>query len=174
MARSNARYQADELYRLALEQWQKNNLDQAITYLEHAIQLLPNYAEYFAVRGFLHYQNGDRERAQINFDEALYLNPHEMLAHYAQGMMAYEQRHWEQALEHFHQAYVTAPEKPEIHYYFGVLNHRLGQNELALRWMYQAQIGFHQQDDKRHRDAGKWVKSLAGILEVPVPALPSG
>ena len=66
-----SRLEADEYYRVALDFYQKNNLDQAIHNINSAIELLPNRAEYFAARGYFRLEDGDPKRAEPDFDKAI-------------------------------------------------------------------------------------------------------
>lgn len=155
------RYDADEYYKEALEQYKKRNLEEALLKMEQAIQLLPHNSEYYAVRGFFYLQDGVRQRALQDFEQALKLHPYEMLAHYGRGVIAYQDKNWDEAMAHFTDAWAAMPDRPETLYYLGLVAHRQGQQMQALNWMQQAHAQFEKHEDKRHaRDAERWLREL--------------
>jgi tetratricopeptide (TPR) repeat protein len=159
------RYEADEYYREALDAYQKNNLEEALTNITFAIELVPNHSEYYATRGFFHLEHGLKDKAQEDFEEALRRHSYEMLAHYGRGIIAYKDKNWEEAQAHFNDAWAAMPDRAETLYYMALTNHRLRQHKLALYWMEQAQAKFEAQEDKRSRDAEKWVREFKKIVE---------
>ncbi len=157
------RYDADEYYKLALAAYGKKNLEEAILNVENAIALHPHHAEYHAARGFFYMEDGINDKAKEAFDEALAINPYEMLANYGKGQLAYHDKDWDTALNHFIDAVAADPNRPELHYYIALVSHRKGGNDQALQWMIQAQAGFEKADDKRSRDAEKWLREFTKL-----------
>lgn len=170
MARINqqlglTRYEADEYYKQALIAYHKKKLDEAVLAMDNALMLLPNNAEYWAARGFFYLQDGIEERAASDFEQALKLYPYEVLAHYGRGVIAYRRRNWDEALAHFNDAYRANPNRAETLYYLSLTHHRKGNNILALTYMGQAVTSFEAADDKRQRDAERWVRELTKLVE---------
>lgn len=154
------RYEADEYYKQALKEYDKRELSEAILAMEKAIELLPTNAEYFAARGFFYLEDGVIDNARTDFEEALKQHPLEMLAHYGLGMIAYRERQWEQAIEHFTQAYRANPDRAETIYYLALTHHHHGQNDPALTYMQRAAEIFEKNNDRRRRDADRWIRQL--------------
>lgn len=160
------RYEADEYYKESLAHFEKRDVEQAILTMDEAIRLLPNNAEYFAARGFYYMQDGINDKALADFESALKIYPYEMLAHYGKGVIAYRQRNWDEAVNHFQQAYRIDQKRPETLYYLALAYHRQGNNPLALSYMQQADSRFEETGNRtQKRNADKWVRALAKILE---------
>jgi tetratricopeptide (TPR) repeat protein len=133
-----SRYEADELYRIALDFYQKKNLSEALHKMDAAIQLFPNRAEYYAARGFFRLEDGDNAKAAVDFDLALSKNPYEVLANYGKGVIAYQAKEYEKGLDYFMKAWAAENHRPETLYYIAMILHRQKQNQKALQWMRQA------------------------------------
>lgn len=160
-----SRYDADEFYRKGIEAYRKNNLEEALIQLGHAIQLVPKNSEYLAARGFVYLEHGLNEEATTDFENAIKLYRFEMLAHYGRGIMAYRDKNWDEALAHFTDAWAARPERAETLYYLALTNHRKGNHVKALGWMQQAVNEFAKTDDKRKRDAERWLRELQKLAE---------
>jgi len=154
------RYEADEFYRQALAAYQKKQFDQALTRLDRAVELLPTHAEYYAARGFIHLEDGNRREAEADFEAALRLHPYEMLAHYGRGLLAYRDKNWEDAVTFFSRALAADPDRPETLYCLALAYHRQHNSGLALGYMRQAQARFEQTGDRRKAEAVRWVREL--------------
>lgn len=159
------RYEADEYYRLALDAYRKNRLDDAIMNVNEAIALIPNKSEYLAARGFFYLEDGIHDKAQADFEQALKLYRYEMLAHYGRGVIAYREKHWTEAVNHFTSAYQSDPKRPETLYYLALSHHHNRDNDSARRWMEMAAKAFSGVDERRKADAQKWLKEFQRILE---------
>lgn len=159
------RYEADELYRIALNYRVNRNLEQAILTMNRALELLPFNAEYYAARGLFYFQDGNREKAEEDFDASLRYNAYEMLANYGKGMLAYQDKHFETALAHFTTAWAVTPQRPEILHYLALTEHRLRNNDRALAYMRQALILFTQAENKAAiRNAERWISEFEKLL----------
>jgi len=160
------RYEADEYYKIALDDFRKKNLEQAILNISHAIDALPNHAEYYAARGYFRLEDGDKPKAEIDFIEALKHNKYELLAHYGRGIIAYQDKNWEEARAHFSDAWAANPQRAETLYYLGLVYHRLGENTRARDWMQQAQHAYEKADNSRDaRSAERWLREFDKLLE---------
>jgi tetratricopeptide (TPR) repeat protein len=154
------RYEADEYYKKALQAYDKRQLSEAILAMEKAIELLPTNAEYLAARGFFYLEDGVIDNARTDFEESLKRHPLEVLAHYGLGIIAYRERQWEEAIAHFTQAYRANPERAETLYYLALAYHHHGQNGPALTYMQRAAEIFEKNNDRRRRDADRWIRQL--------------
>lgn len=166
-----SRLDADEHYRVALDFFQKNNLDQAILNMNSAIELVPNRAEYYAARGFMRLEDGDPNRAEPDFDKALQINPYEVLANYGKGVIAYNHKDYDIALDSFMKAWAAENNRPETLYYLALVYHRKKDNFQALYWMQQT-LAIYQnsaEDDKearkRLRNAEKWIGEFEKLIK---------
>lgn len=165
------RYDADEHYRIAIDFFQKNNLDQAILNMNSAIELLHNRAEYYAARGFFRLEDGDPTRAEPDFDKALEINAYEVLANFGKGVIAYNHKDYDKALESFMKAWAANNERPETLYYIALSHHRKKDNNLAQYWMQQAVVQYqkaaenNREAKKRLRNAEKWVGEFGKLIK---------
>jgi tetratricopeptide (TPR) repeat protein len=166
-----SRLEADEHYRIALDFFQKNNLDQAILNMNIAIELLPNRAEYYAARGFFRLEDGDPNRAEPDFDKALQSNPYEVLANFGKGVIAYNHKDHDKALDAFMKAWAADNNRPETLYYLALTHHRKQDNRLAFYWMQQAVAQYQKSAEndregrKRLRNAEKWLTEFEKLIK---------
>jgi tetratricopeptide (TPR) repeat protein len=165
-----SRYEADELYRIALDAYQKKNLEQAILNMDSAIELFPNRAEYYAARGFFRLEDGVTDKAEADFDMALKKNPYEILANYGKGVVAYNAKDYEKALDYFMKAWAAENHRPETLYYIALSFHRQKQNQKALQWMRQANAIYSAapEEDKeakrRQKNAERWISEFEKLV----------
>lgn len=164
------RYEADEYYRMALGNYQKKNLEEAINNINRALELFPNRAEYYAARGLFRLEDGLPDQAEADFEAALKRHPYEMLANYGRGAVLYEREEYEAALEYFTRAWAAQPDRAETLYYLAMTEHRLRNNQKALQWMRQASNALGKQDisdretRKRQRNAERWIGEFEKLL----------
>ncbi|QPC84905.1 tetratricopeptide repeat protein [Phototrophicus methaneseepsis] len=155
------RFDADEYYKLALKAFQKNNLAEAILNMNHALNLLPYRAEYYAARGFFHLEDGVIEKAAEDFDQALQISKYEMLANYGKGVIAYKDKDWEGASQYFLAAWAAAPDRAETLYYLAMVAYRLRDYERAADWMQRAIKAYGQRGEKKHiTNAQDWLNEF--------------
>lgn len=159
------RFEADEYYKKAIIAYNKRDVNEAIINMEHAIELLPNNAEYYSARGFFYLQDNITQKAQADFEAALKIYPYEMMAHYGRGVIAYNSKNWDEALAHFNDAYRSDPKRPETLYYLALTYHRKSANSQALAFMRTADAGFDANKDKRKRNTERWIKTLESLVE---------
>lgn len=154
------RYEADEFYKMALDAYEKKDLENAILNLGYAIELLPQHAEYYAARGLMYLQDGVHDKAKADFESALKHFEWEMLAHYGLGAIAYYERDWDSAHEHFMNAYRADPNRTETAYYLALTFFRKGDAASAKQLMAQVVARFEATKDKRRTDAQRWLRML--------------
>jgi len=159
------RYEADEHYKDALQAYERKKMDEAILAMEQAIELLPSNAEYYAARGFFYLEDGVIDKAGEDFERALTLHAYEPLAHYGRGMIAYNARNWDEALAHFNDAYRADPDRVETLYYLAIVHHHKRENDLASQVMSRAAMMMEKREDKRQRDADRWIKEFDRLAE---------
>jgi len=151
------RFEADEYYKQALEQYRKGDYEEAILQVARAIELLPDNAEYYAARGLMYYQAKVDDLAQKDFQKALTLYPHELLAHYGLGAVAYRDARYEDAAQHFNAAYRLDTARAETLYFMALTYHKLNRNDFAGPIMRMAHDLFPEADARR-KDAAKWLR----------------
>ena len=164
------RYEADEYYRIALSNYQKKNLDEAVLNMNLAIDLYPRRAEYYAARGFFHLQDGLPNKAEPDFDHALSINPYEILANFGKGVIAFDKEQYDPALEYFIKSWAADNERAETLYYIALIHHRRRDNLQAKQWMQQAHdkyetLAENDRDARKHqKDAEKWLKEFDKLI----------
>lgn len=158
------RYEADEYYKLALQAYEKHQLEEAILKMEEAIKILSTEPEYYAARGLFYLEDGIKDKALADFEQALKLNPYEMLAHYGCGMIAYKDGNYDEAEAHFRDAFIADQKRPETLYYLALVYHRKRDNQRALAVMQQA-VALLGEKDKRRADANRWVREFQRLIE---------
>lgn len=151
------RFEADEYYKQALEDYDKEDFEEGILKMGQAISMLPNNAEYHAARGMMYYRAGIHDEARKDFEKALSLYPHEMLAHYGLGAVAYHDQRYDDAARHFDAAYRLDAKRPETLYFMALTHHKLGYKEFAIPIMRMAHDLFPEADARR-KDAMKWLR----------------
>lgn len=154
------RFEADEYYKQALEDYRKEDYEEAILKMERAIELLPDNAEYYAARGMMYYKAGTHDEARKDFEKALTFYEHEILAHYGLGAVAYDDRRYADAAKHFDAAYRLDTTRPETLYFMALTYHKLDRNDFAAQIMRMAHDLFPEADARR-KDAAKWLRLLA-------------
>lgn len=165
------RYEADEYYRLALQAYEKKNLEEAILKVDDAIRLYSRRAEYYATRGFFRLEDGIDNKASEDFDQALVINPYELLANYGKGVIAYNSEEYEQAFDYLAKAWAADNNRVEVLYYLALVYHRLRNNYEAKRWMQQA-VEVYEKVAETDRDARKamknaerWIKEFDKLIK---------
>jgi tetratricopeptide (TPR) repeat protein len=165
------RYEADEHYRIALDYYNKKNMEEAINNMTYAIELFPKRAEYYATRGFFHMEDGIVAKAAADFDMALRLHPYDVLANYGKGVIAYNKGDFQAAREYFTKSWAANQQRPETLYYLALTEHRLKNNLKAIEWMRLAAniYGKAPEDDKeqqkRKRNAKRWLEEFVKQVE---------
>lgn len=160
-----SRYEADEHYRMALQQFQDNDLDKAVQHIDQAIQIAPAQAVYHAARGFFRLEDGlPPTDIEPDFDAALQRNPYEMLANYGKGVLRYREQEYTAAQEYFITAWGAQNDRPETLYYLGMVAHRLRDNVQAVQWMTEAKRQFEaQENDDRAALAQQWIDTFTDL-----------
>jgi tetratricopeptide (TPR) repeat protein len=165
------RYESEEHYRIALDFYNKNNLEQAIANINSAIGLFPKRAEYYAARGLFRLEDGFAADAAIDFDMALKLHNFEVLANYGKGIIAYNNEDYATARDYFTRAWAANQQRPDTLYYLAMTEHRLKNNMKALEWMqqvvalYAPVIETDKEAKKRHKNAERWVIEFTKLIE---------
>lgn len=165
------RYEADEYYRIALNEYQKKNLEEAILNINSAIEMYPRRAEYHAVRGYFQLQDGLVDEPVLDFDQALAINPYEVLANFGKGVLAFNQDEFENALKYFITAWAADNTRPDTLYYLGLTYHRKRDNVQAKQYMQQAadiygQSAENDRDARKHmKNAEKWIKEFDKLIK---------
>jgi Tfp pilus assembly protein PilF len=165
------RYEADEYYRIALDYYNKKNLEEAINNITSAIEFFPRRAEYHSTRGFFKLVDGIPDQAELEFDNALKLHAYDMLANFGKGAIAYGREEYEVARDYFLNAWASKQDRPETLYYLGMVEHRLRNNQKALEWMRQAESIFasfpetNKEARKRQKDAERWIREFEKLAK---------
>ncbi|MGB7340789.1 MAG: tetratricopeptide repeat protein [Phototrophicaceae bacterium] len=165
------RYEADEYYRIALNLYEKKNLEEAILNINSAIEMYPRRAEYYAVRGYFRLQDGLIDEPAADFEQALTINPYEVLANYGKGVIAFNQEVFDNALQYFITAWAADSTRPDTLYYLALTYHRQRDNVQAKQYMQQAAdiYGQSAEDDRDTRklmkNAEKWIREFDKLIK---------
>lgn len=76
-------------YSLGAESYNRGEYDAAISYFSKAIELKPNDADIYHIRGLLYYATGEYDRAIADYDKAIDLNPNDANGYRNLQRMAY-------------------------------------------------------------------------------------
>ncbi|MEM6281517.1 MAG: hypothetical protein AAF787_04930 [Chloroflexota bacterium] len=159
------RFEADEYYAQALEDYENKNLQNAIDNIGFAITLLPTNSEYHAVRGLFYMEDGQEYDAKANFEEALRLHSAEALANYGMGVVAFRRAEWADAVQWFNRARMVNPTQSEVPYYLALVHHRQQDNVMAKTYMEQALQLMEDAKDKRRTDAKAWIREFEKLIK---------
>lgn len=159
------RFEADEYYAKALEAYEKNQLDEAITHIDFALTLLPQNSEYHAVRGLFFMEDGNSDPARESFTAALNLHEAELLANYGMGVLAFRDKQWDEAREWFNKARTVNPTQVELPYYLALVYHRQQDNKTAKAYMEQALELMEDAGDKRRSSAKRWLREFDKLIK---------
>ncbi|MEL7234444.1 MAG: hypothetical protein AAFV33_09300 [Chloroflexota bacterium] len=159
------RFEADEYYAQALEDYEDKKLQDAIDNIGFAITLLPTNSEYHAVRGLFYMEDGQEYDAKANFEEALRLHSAEALANYGMGVVAFRRAEWADAVQWFNRARTVNPTQCEVPYYLALVHHRQQDNVMAKTYMEQALQLMEDVKDKRRTDAKAWIREFEKLIK---------
>jgi Tfp pilus assembly protein PilF len=93
----------DYLARAAARQ-QSGDTAGALSDIESALKLHPNYSAAYFMRGIIKKKTGDTDGALEDFSRAVKANPKEPLAHYNLGLVRLEQKNYDGAIADFDRA----------------------------------------------------------------------
>lgn len=154
-------------YERGLALFTKGNYEEAVVDISEAIYYDQSRAELYAARGFV-YQAWAREKklsdkleaAMADLTYAIRINRRLWFAHLALGIIDFENGQWADAFKHFTDAKEASPGRPEPWFYRAICQYRLEKYgaaeedmQVALRWM--------PEDDKRRKEADRWLKEIA-------------
>src|SRR5215475_3823907 len=125
-----------------------DQLDAAIQDFDQAIQLDPNDAVAFALRGAAWQRKGELDRAIQDYDRALEIDPNDATTLYNRGAANAGRRQWDQAIQDYDRAIKLEPKFAPALYSRGVAKEQLGDRAGA-----EADIAAAKQIDP---DIGKW------------------
>ena len=94
----------------AVEQYQNNDLDQAIAEFGKAIEMDPNYAEAYAFRGRLYAVKKEYRLADDDLDQAIKINPKLPNPYAVKAVLHARQGNFKQAIEEYNKAIEISPQ----------------------------------------------------------------
>ena len=131
---------AKKHYELGVEYRQQKLPDQAITELQQAIKIDPNYAEAHYELGVLYYKKEDYNGAFRELQQAIKINPDYADAHFRLGIIYQSLGGYKQALAGFDEVIRINPNFPRIHTAIGNVYYERGLKALVraarLDWSY--------------------------------------
>jgi tetratricopeptide (TPR) repeat protein len=120
------------LLKMIEEERTRGNLDEALKYADQAVQLDPNYAPAWHLRGDVRVDRGETQSAVSDFSMALQLDPMDPRAIYDRGCALYDLQKWEDCAKDFAQAYQNTPSlRTPSQLRFCLARSRLGQRAAA-------------------------------------------
>lgn len=138
---------AAEYFERAVRQAQ-DNYDKQIQYLTRAIELAPDYADAFNLRGMVHSKIGKDAEALDDYTRALELNPQLSAAYHNRALLYAARKQYEQSMQDYNAALDFSPEDAELYVNRGRLFFDQGNPEAALQDYTRAT-----QFDPRHKKA---------------------
>ena len=110
----------------------QGRFDEALGIFDKVLQLQPESAEAYSLRGITLAKLGQLEMALASLDKALQLRPDYADAHYGRAVTLYMLGRLEAALEGFDAAIAVAADNPKAHNNRGITLFKLGRPEAAL------------------------------------------
>ncbi len=159
-----ARFEADEYYAQALQDYQKGKLQEALDNVGFALTLIPQNSEYLAAQGLFYLEDGVEDKARESFQAALTLHDAEAAANYGMGVLAFNDKAWDEAKVYFNKVVAIRPAQIEIPYYMALIYHRQQDNHTAKAYMEQALQQMEDAGDKRRTSARRWVREFDKLI----------
>lgn len=119
-------------YHSALEMEEQGNLKEALTELDKAVELQPDFAEAIDQRGMVALKLGKFSRAIRDFNHAIELMPGSAEYFNHRGVANYCIKQFELALRDYTMAIQMDPTLARAYYNRGILNLEIGDKESAL------------------------------------------
>jgi tetratricopeptide (TPR) repeat protein len=131
---------AKKHYELGVKYHQQELADQAITELQQAIKINPNYAEAHRELGVLYFEKEDYKAAFTELQQAVKINPDYAEAHFHLGVIYQVLRGHDQAVTEFEEVLKINPNFPWIHTAIGNVYYERGikalMGAIKLDWSY--------------------------------------
>lgn len=125
-------------FQASIESWKKKELDQALSLIDRAILIRPDFPPYHCQRGlYLVLDNRKKEAAEA-FQTAITFNPLLAEAHFNLGLIFREQGRNEKAMESFEQALKCDPDQADACYNMGNISREQGRIERSINYYRQA------------------------------------
>ena len=111
---------------------QQNNLIQALSDYNKAIEINPGYPEAYDGRGNVYRQQGDFTKALPEYNKAIAINPNYSKAYFNRGFLFYNQDNLIQALSDYNKAIAINPENAEALNNRGIVYYNQGDLTKAI------------------------------------------
>ncbi|BAZ08202.1 WD-repeat protein [Calothrix sp. NIES-4071] len=121
-----------EDYSLAFSAAMSGEKKGALKNFNQAVELNPNYAINYFVRGFVRDDLGDKKGALDDYNQALRLNPNNAIAYYNRGLVRSDLGDKKGTLEDYNQALRLNPNYANAYYGRGLVRSELGDKKGAL------------------------------------------
>jgi Tfp pilus assembly protein PilF len=122
---------AKEAYDYGMQFAMKNDADQALTYIERAIQLDPQFADAYVQMGVIEGYKGQCEAAIQQFNRALELNPRLARAYSNRGNCYWNFKNTDQAIRDYSASLALDSTQPEVFATRGMAYSRVGNWQQA-------------------------------------------
>lgn len=123
----------DDYFYYAVRHFQRGEFDQAIKYIDKAIELEPDVAVHPSFRGLINHARKRDEDALWDVTKAINLDPDGAAHHYTRGLINHVLENYEDALRDFSKAIELNPENATNYYFRGMINLDIENNEDALK-----------------------------------------
>jgi tetratricopeptide (TPR) repeat protein len=111
----------------------RTEIRKALSYLNRASLLAPNFPDAYNEMGRCYFLAGDDEKANNLYQKALKISPRYSRTYMFLGEMHYRRKNYEEALKYFQRAVTVEPGNIEARKNVGFLLARLGYREEAIR-----------------------------------------
>ncbi|MEW6364402.1 MAG: sulfatase-like hydrolase/transferase [Acidobacteriota bacterium] len=126
------------LVRVARLLWKLNKPDEALHYIETALEKDPTLAKGWELQGQVQFSKGNAAQAALAMDRAIALDPALPMPHYVKGIVAYQKGRLDDALVCFRRAERQMAKGdprvflPSLHYHIGRVLEQKGQKSEAM------------------------------------------
>ncbi len=131
MKNINKNLTVNEVFKLAIENHQKNNLTQAQNLYNEVLKRKPNHTGAYNNLGMISFNLGDYQKATNYFEKSIEINPNSAHAHNNLGVLSIEEGKMQKAKNCHERAIQLEPDYADAHCNLGLVFKELGDNQKA-------------------------------------------
>lgn len=121
-----------EIYQQGVEKYEQGNYQEAVKSFTQIIQINPQNALVYNLRGDAFYRLGDYQKAQADASQAILLNPQDANAYYDRGFSLRELKKYSEAIADFTSAIKLNPQNAYAYYGRGIAYSQMKQYKQAI------------------------------------------
>ena len=151
-----------EVFDLAIQNHQKNNLQDAQNYYQKVLEIDPNHADTHNNLGIIFQKLGEAQKAKSYFENAIEFNPDYTDAHFNLGNLFKELGEHQKAKDCYEQVIKIDPNYANAHNNLGAIFKELGKNQKAISYFEKA-IELNPDYIDAHYNLGYLFKELGNL-----------